>query len=86
MKPNEIVGFMCAPTPNDQGRSIGGYLRGRIGCVQGHGPKELKLRVLPDRPGRFEPRAVKRRPNEYNRLTKPRQVLRKRLERQKDAA
>jgi hypothetical protein len=51
-----------------------------------HGPKELKLRVLPDRPGRFEPRAVKRRPKEYNRLNEPRQTLRNRLERQKDAA
>ena len=51
-----------------------------------HGPRELKLRVLPERPGRFEPRAVKRRPKEYDRLNKPRKVLRKRLTRQKDAA
>jgi hypothetical protein len=47
-----------------------------------HGPKELKLRLLPDRPGRFEPRAVKRRPKQYNRLNQPRKVLRKRLTRQ----
>lgn len=51
-----------------------------------HGLKELKLRLLPDRPGRFEPRAVKRRPKQYNRLNEPRQVLRKRLARQPDAA
>ena len=42
------------------------------------GPVELKLRVIPDRPGRIEPRAVKRRPKEYDRLNKPRHILRKR--------
>jgi hypothetical protein len=51
-----------------------------------HGLKELKLRVLPDRPGRFEPRAVKRRPKQYNRLTRPRRVLRKQLAGKKVAA
>jgi Transposase DDE domain len=51
-----------------------------------HGLKELKLRVLPDRPGRFEPRAVKRRPKQYNRLTRPRKVLRKQLTGKKVAA
>lgn len=35
--------------------------------------------MLPDRPGRVEPRAVKRRPKPHKRLTKPRRVLRKRL-------
>ena len=43
-----------------------------------HGPVELKLRLVPDRPGRIEPRAVKRRPKEYDRLNQPRHVLRKR--------
>jgi len=43
-----------------------------------YGPVELKLRLVPDRPGRIEPRAVKRRPKEYDRLNKPRHVLRKR--------
>jgi hypothetical protein len=43
-----------------------------------HGPVELKLRLVPQRPGRIEPRAVKRRPKEYDRLNKPRAVLRKR--------
>jgi hypothetical protein len=44
-----------------------------------YGPTELKLRLVPHRPGRYEPRAVKRRPKEYNRLNQPRDVLRKRL-------
>jgi len=43
-----------------------------------HGPVELKLRLVPDRPGRVEPRAVKRRPKEYDRLNQPRPILRKR--------
>jgi Transposase DDE domain len=43
-----------------------------------YGPVELKLRLVPNRPGRIEPRAVKRRPKEYDRLNKPRHVLRKR--------
>lgn len=34
---------------------------------------------LPHRPGRLEPRAVKRRPKEYDRLTKPRHELRQAL-------
>jgi hypothetical protein len=42
-----------------------------------YGPMELKLRLVPHRPGRFEPRAVKRRPKEYDRLNKPRDVFRK---------
>ena len=42
------------------------------------GPVALKLRLVPDRPGRIEPRAVKRRPKEYPRLNQPRAVLRKR--------
>jgi len=46
----------------------------------------LELRVNPRRPGRFEPRAVKRRPKEYDRLNRPREVLRNRLLRQKKAA
>ena len=51
-----------------------------------HGTPELTLRLVPDRPDRIEPRAVKRRPKEYDRLNQPREVLRKRLRRQKDAA
>ena len=51
-----------------------------------HGMTELRLRRVPDRPGRSEPRAVKRRPKEYDRLNRPRDVLRKELLRKKDAA
>ena len=37
------------------------------------------LLVAPERPGRIEPRAVKRRPKEYNWLSRPREVFRKSL-------
>jgi hypothetical protein len=50
-------------------------------AVQGNPP--LELRIIPDRPGRFEPRAVKRRPKAYDRLKQPRDVLRDRLRKQK---
>jgi hypothetical protein len=43
----------------------------------GSGLRDLK--VNPDRPDRVEPRAVKRRPKAYKRLTQPREVLRNRL-------
>jgi hypothetical protein len=42
--------------------------------------------INPRRPGRYEPRVVKRRPKEYDRMTQPRDVLRKRLLEQGDAA
>jgi len=38
-----------------------------------------KLVVNPDRPDRVEPRVVKRRPKEYDRMTRPRTELRRRL-------
>jgi hypothetical protein len=44
------------------------------------------LLVNPLRPNRLEPRAVKRRPKEYDRLNKPRQELRKALARKKKDA
>jgi len=34
---------------------------------------------IPDRPGRCEPRARKRRPKEYDLMNEPRDVLRRRL-------
>jgi len=40
------------------------------------------LVVLPRRPNRYEPRARKRRPKEYDLLNKPRAVLRKTLRNQ----
>ena len=46
----------------------------------------LRLRTNPHRPGRWEPRAVKRRPKEYDRLNKPRDVLRKLLLVKRDKA
>jgi hypothetical protein len=44
------------------------------------------LLVNPARPNRIEPRARKRRPKEYDLLSRPRQELRKQLTRKKDAA
>jgi hypothetical protein len=41
-----------------------------------------KLRVNPLRPGRDEPRAVKRRPKEYDRLNRPRASYQQSLARQ----
>ena len=38
-----------------------------------------KLVVNADRPDRVEPRVVKRRPKEYDRMTRPRAELRRRL-------
>ena len=35
--------------------------------------------TIPDRPDRIEPRAIKRRPKEYDRLNKPRSVMKQRL-------
>lgn len=51
-----------------------------------HGPVELQLRRLPHRSGRVEPRAVKRRPKEYDRLTRPRHEYSKDLATQQLAA
>jgi len=45
-----------------------------------------KLIVLPYRPNRIEPRVLKRRPKEYDRMTRPRRELRKRLGRTKVTA
>ena len=42
-----------------------------------------ELLVVPLRPGRFEPRAVKRRPKPYAWLSKPREIFRKPLRRRK---
>ncbi len=43
-------------------------------------------KVNPEMPGRLEPRALERRPKEYDRLNQPRDVLRNRLLRKKKAA
>jgi hypothetical protein len=44
------------------------------------------LVVNPERPGRIEPRCIKRRPKHYARLTRPRDEIRKYLKRRRDAA
>jgi hypothetical protein len=44
------------------------------------------LHINPRRPGRFEPRVVKRRPKQYRLMTRPRAVLRKALMTQGDGA
>lgn len=49
------------------------------------GELRLLLDLVPDRPGRAEPRAVKRRPKQYKHLHKPRDVLRKALLNKKHA-
>jgi hypothetical protein len=46
--------------------------------VEGDGDVTVLL-VNPVRPGRVEPRVVKRRPKQYRRLTEPRAELRKKL-------
>jgi hypothetical protein len=53
-------------------------LRWLIG-VEGNGDDLTVLAVNPSRPGRVEPRVVKRRPKQYSRMIKPRSVLRKSL-------
>src|SRR5262245_12033930 len=65
----------------------------RIGFVDagrwliGEGNEEpAVLHVNPRRPGRFEPRLVKRRPEQCRLMTRPRAVLRKGLVAQEDAA
>ena len=45
-----------------------------------------ELVVNPRRPGRVEPRCLKRRPKEYRRMKQPRKLLRKRLRKRRDAA
>jgi hypothetical protein len=50
------------------------------------GKELIVLIVNPPRRGRFEPRVVKRRPKPYKHMTEPRELLRKRLVEQKDAA
>ena len=45
-----------------------------------------ELIVNPERPNRFEPRCVKRRPKGYPLMTRPRHELRKRLRKRRDAA
>ena len=45
-----------------------------------------RLVVNPERVGRVDPRCLKRRPKSYTFMTRPRQDLRKRLRKRRDAA
>jgi hypothetical protein len=53
--------------------------RARLSIMQAHLLGAIASLKLPQRPGRVEPRAIKRRPKEYPRLTRPRHVARVRL-------
>jgi hypothetical protein len=53
-------------------------------CHARPGERLGQLRINPLRPGRIEPRAVKRRPKEYDLITQPRAELRKRLNLQRN--
>ena len=52
---------------------------GRLEIRHAHVLAGIAQMRLPYRPGRVEPRAVKRRPTSHNLLTEPRQILRQRL-------
>jgi hypothetical protein len=55
--------------------------------TQAHPGEALpRLRVMPERPGRVEPRVRKRRPKEYDLMKRPRAVLRQALFDQEDVA
>ena len=47
--------------------------------IPGDVVKDLARDLNPDRPGRYEPRVVKRRPKPFPRMQQPRQVLRQQL-------
>jgi len=53
--------------------------RARLSIMQAHLLGAIASLKLPHRPSRIEPRAVKRRPKEYPRLTRPRHMARARL-------
>jgi hypothetical protein len=58
--------------------------RGQLASCQAHLLTSMVRLKLPDRPGRVEPRAVKRRPKPHRLLTKPRHTWRARLARQQE--
>ena len=58
--------------------------RGQRASCQTHLLASMARLKLPDRPGRVEPRAVKRRPKPHQLLTKPRPTWRARLVRQQE--
>ena len=54
-------------------------------CAQ-PGEQVPRLRVNPERPGRHEPRVKKRRPKQYDLMSRPREELRNKLFKKKPAA
>lgn len=56
-----------------------------LACA-GSGEELPELVVNPERPGRIEPRPIKRRPKQYPWMSAPREELRKRLRAKKDVA
>ena len=58
--------------------------REQLASCQAHLLTSMARLKLPDRPGRVEPRAVKRRPKPHRLLTKPRHTWRARLVKQQE--
>jgi len=65
-------GLWCARLGH--GIQLVAWLRGYSGMLS-----DLARDLNPDRPGRYEPRVVKRRPKPFPRMQQPRQVLRQKL-------
>jgi len=68
----------------DRLKALAPYLMLLDGTARGRRLYELLLRwtaddLVPHRPNRVEPRAVKRRPKEYDRLNRPRHEMREAL-------
>jgi|APSaa5957512622_1039677.scaffolds.fasta_scaffold38948_1 hypothetical protein len=87
-----VYNLVCGVIYNAAERQ--GVCPGRISFIDalrwlrsaGPGSELIDLIVNPCRPGRFEPRVVKRRPKKYGLLNKPRQTLRNRLKNKQVAA
>ena len=65
-------GLWCARLGHGIQRVV--WLRGYAGMLS-----DLSRDLNPERPGRYEPRVVKRRPKKYPRMQQPRQVLREKV-------
>jgi hypothetical protein len=64
--------------------NLGHSPRGQRTSCQAHVLASMARLKFPDRPGRVEPRAVKRRPKPHQLLTKPHHTWRARLVRQQE--
>ena len=65
-------GLWCARLGH--GIQVVAWLREYTGILS-----DLARDLNPERPGRYEPRVVKRRPKKFPRMQQPRQVLREKL-------